>query len=208
MKNKLQVMIQEYCTIPTVITAMRLCAAPFVFKAIVLHRWEYASWGIGLSFVSDIFDGYFARKFKQETIFGACFDTVVDKILIVGCLAALWHSAEAVPLVSQCLPKWFMGIVIGREVLLLVGGALLFCLGKKIVVSPTMWGKGIGSIIQIFVLAVFLAEANFFGLRQIFELLAGSHEKYTFFLSSMAAISLLVFLQYASSVVIKNNDEI
>ena len=41
--------------------------------------------------VTDWLDGFFARKFKQESLFGKVFDPIADKTLMIGMFATLGY---------------------------------------------------------------------------------------------------------------------
>jgi CDP-diacylglycerol---glycerol-3-phosphate 3-phosphatidyltransferase len=57
--------------------------------------------------VTDLLDGYFARKRQQVTTLGALLDPLADKLLIL---------AAFLPLVQlQIVPAWMVVIIIGRE---------------------------------------------------------------------------------------------
>lgn len=74
-------------TIPNTLTFLRLLAAPGVpIMFLYFHR-PYADWFALTLFVSaaitDYFDGYLARLWKQESKFGAMLDPIADKAMVV-----------------------------------------------------------------------------------------------------------------------------
>ena len=74
-------------TIPNPLTFLRLLAAPGVpIMFLYFHR-PYADWFALTLFVSaaitDYFDGYLARLWKQESKFGAMLDPIADKAMVV-----------------------------------------------------------------------------------------------------------------------------
>ncbi len=46
------------------------------------------------AFVSDLLDGYWARKMNLTSSFGICFDPIADKIFILGAFVALLANGE------------------------------------------------------------------------------------------------------------------
>lgn len=74
-------------TIPNSLTFLRLLAAPGVAVMFLYFHRPYADWFaltlfIGAA-VTDYFDGYLARLWKQESKFGAMLDPIADKAMVV-----------------------------------------------------------------------------------------------------------------------------
>ena len=73
-----------------VLTLARIAVSPLVFWLVLDNRENLgASWALfGLAFgvaVSDLLDGYMARKYRAESVWGAFFDPLADKIIVLGC---------------------------------------------------------------------------------------------------------------------------
>lgn len=85
--------------------------------------------------VSDILDGYLARKYRQVTAFGRIADPLVDKILVCGSFA---FFLVLEPL-SGIYPAWFVVVVLGRE--FLVSGIRGAAEAAGIAFGATAWGK-------------------------------------------------------------------
>ena len=80
-------------TIPNTLTTLRLLAAPGVpIMFLYFHR-PLADWFALTLFVSaaitDYFDGYLARLWKQESKFGTMLDPIADKAMVVIALLIL-----------------------------------------------------------------------------------------------------------------------
>jgi len=80
-------------TIPNVLTTMRLLAAPCVPVMFLYFHRPLADWFALTLFVSaaitDYFDGYLARLWKQESKFGTMLDPIADKAMVVIALLLL-----------------------------------------------------------------------------------------------------------------------
>ena len=74
-------------TIPNILTVLRLLAAPGVAVMFLFFARPWADWFALVLFVTaavtDWFDGYLAREWKQETRFGAMLDPIADKAMVV-----------------------------------------------------------------------------------------------------------------------------
>ena len=73
--------------IPNILTILRLLAAPAVAVMFLYFNRLYADWFALILFmgaaITDWFDGFLARVWKQETKFGAMLDPIADKAMVV-----------------------------------------------------------------------------------------------------------------------------
>ena len=114
-------------TIPNVLTTLRLLAAPGLPVMFLYFHRPYADWFALTLFVSaaitDYFDGYLARLWKQESKFGAMLDPIADKAMVVIALLIISGYSSMNPWLI--LPAT---VILFREVF--VGGLREF-LGHK-----------------------------------------------------------------------------
>lgn len=79
--------------IPNILTTLRLLAAPGVAVMFLYFNRPYADWFALLLFISaaitDWFDGYLARAWKQTTKLGAMLDPIADKAMVVIALMVI-----------------------------------------------------------------------------------------------------------------------
>jgi CDP-diacylglycerol--glycerol-3-phosphate 3-phosphatidyltransferase len=79
--------------IPNILTLLRLLAAPGVVLMFLYFARPWADWFALILFVSaavtDWFDGYLARSWKQETKLGAMLDPIADKAMVVIALVVI-----------------------------------------------------------------------------------------------------------------------
>jgi CDP-diacylglycerol--glycerol-3-phosphate 3-phosphatidyltransferase len=72
---------------------MRLCAAPAVPLMFLYFQRPWADWAalalFLLAAITDWFDGYLARAWKQESRFGAAMDPIADKAMVVIALVVI-----------------------------------------------------------------------------------------------------------------------
>ncbi|KAK3375446.1 CDP-alcohol phosphatidyltransferase-domain-containing protein [Podospora didyma] len=97
-------------TIPNWLTATRLVAAPFVGYCI-LH--DHHTWALGLfayAGITDLLDGWIARRWKLQTVVGTVIDPMADKILMTVLTVALATKG--------LLPVWLGVLILGRDVAL------------------------------------------------------------------------------------------
>ena len=123
--------------IPNLLTGLRLVLA-FVFFA-MLSRYQYERLGdltflnIALvlyvvALITDFFDGYLARKWKAEGVFGRITDPFVDKVLVLGSFIFFAAKNFVIPLPNpEDIPSnvltitgvtpWMVVILLARELL-------------------------------------------------------------------------------------------
>ena len=80
-------------TVPNILTVLRLLAAPGIAVMFLYFTRPYADWFALILFVSaaitDWFDGYLARAWRQETKLGAMLDPIADKAMVVIALMVI-----------------------------------------------------------------------------------------------------------------------
>lgn len=74
-------------TIPNILTIGRLLAAPAVPLMFLYFTRPYADWAALVLFllaaITDWFDGHLARRWHQESRFGAAMDPIADKAMVI-----------------------------------------------------------------------------------------------------------------------------
>ena len=94
----------------------------FAFENFDESFYRYSIAAIGFfAAVTDILDGYLARKLNQITEFGKVIDPLADKVLIAFVVINLFLLEE--------IPEYYFYLILGRDVLILVGGIIV---SKKI----------------------------------------------------------------------------
>jgi len=128
---------EKRLTIPTLLTLLRLLSTPAIVFAMLKSCWGLAFWLILFSALTDLLDGYIARKFNQKTFLGACLDPIADKLLILSVYftLAFWQS----PLFS--IPVWFVVLVLLKELILIAGVIFLYLKQCNLDIKPTLLGK-------------------------------------------------------------------
>ncbi|KAK4946997.1 hypothetical protein LTR10_014139 [Elasticomyces elasticus] len=99
-------------TIPNILTFTRLLAAPAV-GYLILHSQPF--WALTLFFyagVTDLVDGYLARRFNSQTVVGTVIDPMADKALMTIAVVTLT--------INGTLPIWLAVIILGRDVALAI----------------------------------------------------------------------------------------
>lgn len=104
---------QENRTIPNYISLARLFSAPVLVSLLCNGQYKPALALFAVASVADFFDGYLARLWKQQTVFGTFLDPVADKILVGSTILSLGAIGALHPYV--------VGIIVLRDVGLIAG---------------------------------------------------------------------------------------
>lgn len=109
---------KRFFTISNAFSLLRLfLAIPMYFMIVNSEQQIYVLFLAFLCYLTDLLDGYFARAFNQVTEWGKILDPIADKVLVAAiCIALLFTNK---------LPIWYIGIVLGRDILILIAGLLL-----------------------------------------------------------------------------------
>ena len=117
--------------IPNALTIVRFLLIPFIVYFILTGQYIAAFVMLTVSGLTDILDGFIARKFNFITNFGKLIDPLADKSTQVAVLAALTFRG--------IIPLWMLIIVFVKELVMVAGASFLY--GKKLVVSSRWYGK-------------------------------------------------------------------
>jgi len=108
-------------------------------------------------YLSDLADGYLARKYNQITEFGKIIDPLADKVCVGAIVLSLVQQGD--------LPLWYVAIVIGRDLIILLAGAYLSTRIKFVLPSNKLGKFTVTSIAIVIALAMLKARGfilNFF----------------------------------------------
>ena len=117
--------------IPNILTIFRFILIPFIVINLVYDSYIAAFIIFTVSGLTDILDGFIARKYNFITNFGKLIDPLADKctqIITLGTLA-----------IKDIIPMWIIIIVILKEFIMVAGASFLY--GKELVVSSRWYGK-------------------------------------------------------------------
>jgi CDP-diacylglycerol--glycerol-3-phosphate 3-phosphatidyltransferase len=147
---------------PNKLTLLRVILAPvfmvffiadnFWMKVVALALFTVAA-------LTDLADGYYARKFGIITGFGKFMDPLADKILVSSALISFiaLHYVSPLPVM----------LIIGRE--FIITGLRLLAAYRGVVISPSWWAK-IKTFLQMTVVGLILAYATLLAAYQHYQI--------------------------------------
>jgi len=134
------------------ITILRILLVPFFVVEVLyyvntgneLHR-LLALLSFAVAAICDGVDGYIARHYHQQSELGTILDPMADKLLLVSGVVLL--SFDHAPYLEQ-IPLWLTGTILGRDVLLVAGMAVIHLTVGKVTVRPRFIGK-VATVLQM-----------------------------------------------------------
>ncbi len=165
---------------PNILSALRLCAAPVAAWLILTGRDVEALAVFALAGLTDAADGYLAKSFGLASRFGAWLDPIADKLLMLASFLSLTYIGA--------VPMWLTAVVIGRDVMIVLGVGLARFLGMPLVVQPLMAGK-VSTVLQVLYIALVLL------LLTLHEPPAGLERSGEFLVTVLAVWSFLAYAQ-------------
>lgn len=111
-----------------------------------LYRW-LAIGAFLVATISDFIDGWLARHRNQKTQLGSYLDPIADKLLLVSGIIILTIELEQSPF-GDPLPLWFIGVVLGRDLIVVTGSTLVYLATGNLKVQPHVLSK-ISSVLQM-----------------------------------------------------------
>jgi CDP-diacylglycerol--glycerol-3-phosphate 3-phosphatidyltransferase len=136
---------------PNGLTLGRLVLGPAVLWAVLAGRFGAAFAIFAVATLSDLYDGYLARRLGSVTEFGKFMDPLADKVVVSLALLGLVASG------SRLTPIWMVIVVVGRELLVLGYRIAFRTQGLGFATSRTAKAK---TLFQMVWLAVVLLHAS------------------------------------------------
>jgi len=101
-------------TFSNALSALRiLLAIPVGFTLTAGLRWSTVVLCLAAA-LTDVLDGYIARRYNEISDLGKILDPLADKVFVAVLVIML--------LIQGSLPVWFVAVVLGRDLLILLGG--------------------------------------------------------------------------------------
>ncbi len=140
-------------TLPNILTGYRFFVVPFLLFCL---RPGVGQW-IGLlgfflfltGALSDLADGYLARKYHSESVLGKLMDPLADKVLVTVALVMLIPMGR--------IPAWITFLILSRE--MIVTGLRGLAAASGIVMAASQLGK-LKSVFQLIALNILVFPPN------------------------------------------------
>ena len=115
------------------LTTLRILLIPVFVTLLVYRRAGWAVVVFCVASLTDLLDGYIARRRGTQTRLGAFLDPVADKLLMTSAFITLTYL--------KVIPFWIAAVVVSRDLILSVGVVVIHVAGGTVHPSPSWLGK-------------------------------------------------------------------
>ena len=119
--------------LPNWLTILRILLIPVFVTFLVYRKWDAALVVFCLASLTDMLDGYIARRHGRQTRLGAFLDPVADKLLLISAFVTLTYL--------KLVPFWITAVVVSRDLILTLGVLVIHVSGGTVHPAPTWIGK-------------------------------------------------------------------
>lgn len=135
--------------LPNIITTIRFMLIPLfigVFFSSMEKSLLYSVMIFIIAGITDVLDGYIARKYDAITKWGQAMDPLADKLMQLTVLICFT--------LKQFIPVWIIVIYGIKEILMIFGGIVLYTRKDQLVVPANSYGKVATVIFYVAILAI------------------------------------------------------
>ena len=140
-------MSENRFTLPNVITVVRIIVAPAVAYMALAPDMSTRVWAFALfvaAALSDVYDGYLARRYDLITDMGKLLDPLADKLLMVAAFVPFYiishrgGEGDLIPWLGP-MPIWVLVVIFGREIFITIFRS--YAAGRGVIIPAGKSGK-------------------------------------------------------------------
>jgi len=148
---------REIFNLPNIITLIRISVVPFLF-ILLTEPGEFWSLILAILFavasITDMLDGYLARKYNMITTMGKFLDPLADKLIV--------NTAMILMIPIGRIPAWIVAVTIIRD--LIVDGIRSIASSEGLYIQASTLGKQ-KTIAQLFAVTALMVWYPFLGIN-------------------------------------------
>lgn len=163
----------KHLNLPNILTILRVVSVPFFVWMLFMPEITYriiAFTLFALASITDLVDGYLARKWNQETELGKFLDPLADKFLVLGAFITFLFLSDQIEI-------WMVLCIIGRDMLITALRYLAIHRGRSL--RTSVFGK-VKTAFQMFAISTILISFLLVSYRErtaINEMYKTAHEQ-------------------------------
>ena len=125
-----------FSCLPNILSSIRIALVPVFVFMYFTETGEVKTWALSVyvvAFITDILDGYIARKYNLISNIGKVLDPLGDKLMMTAALVCMT--------ISERLPVWPVAVVVAKESLMGLGGIIIHRRAKAEIPPSNIFGK-------------------------------------------------------------------
>ena len=153
--------------IPNILTTIRFFLVPIfihVFFSDTENSYIISAVIFLFAGITDVLDGYIARKYNMVTKWGKLLDPLADKFMQLAAIFCLTYK--------KLVPLWAIYIILIKEMLMVIGSIVLY--RRKVVVSASWYGKASTVLFYLAILAIIVLDLSHFQRSVLIGIAVGS----------------------------------
>ena len=135
--------------IPNLITIFRLFLIPIflmVFHSNLVNNILYGGLIFILAGISDVLDGYIARRYNQTTRLGTFLDPFADKLMSFAVLISFT--------MKDLVSMWILIPILIKEILMIIAGLTMYFRKDRRVIPSNIYGKLGTALLYVSILSI------------------------------------------------------
>lgn len=147
---------RELLAVPNLLSLSRAFILPFILYCLLQQTTFYNLFAVGLMFLAyltDLLDGYLAKRLNQVTALGHILDPLMDKVGIDTIIIFLVILRE--------YPLWGAGVIITRDILAILTTMVLIG-NRRLVIPSNLLGKATANLFAFSIL-FYTLDWGFYG---------------------------------------------
>ena len=142
-------------TLPNIITVFRLLLVP-IYLLIYYSSLENRIFAAGSIFflagISDVLDGYIARKYNKSSKLGTVLDPFADKLMAFAVLISFYSDG--------LIPLWILLPIFIKEIVMILGGTKLLVKNENTVIPSNIYGKAATVFLYLSILLIIIKSPH------------------------------------------------
>jgi len=125
-----------FANLPNILSSVRIALVPVFVIMYFTDADDVKTWALSVyivAFITDMLDGYIARKYDLTSNLGKVLDPLGDKLMMTAALTCITISGR--------LPVWALAVVVAKESLMGLGGLVIHRRAKAEIPPSNIFGK-------------------------------------------------------------------
>lgn len=125
--------ISPWRHLPNALTGLRMLLVVPLAWLIQDGRYDEALVVAAIAGLTDALDGFLAKRCNWQSWLGGILDPIADKLMLIVCFVSLGMIGAH--------PDWLTGLVVGRDIIIVLGAVVYHNLIGRIDAQPTLFSK-------------------------------------------------------------------